>query len=102
MARSVGSIRGFGEMIAALGRWGLGAEAEVRRPDALGARMDAASDNDWFDAAVVPLGVAPPADDPGLPHCLWTVADTVPGRTEEVEIATTKPETFHPSSWFNR
>ena len=77
------SILGFGEMLAALGRWGVGAEAEVRRPDALGARIDAAADNPWFDAAVVPLDAAPPADDPRLPHCLWTVADAVPGRVEE-------------------
>ena len=36
------SILGFGEMVAALGRWGVGAEAVVRRPNALGARIDAA------------------------------------------------------------
>ena len=30
------SILGFGEMVAALGLWGVGPEAEVRRPDALG------------------------------------------------------------------
>ena len=82
------SILGFGEMIAALGRWGVGAEAEVRRPDAVGARIDDAADNPWFDGAVVPLGEAPPADDPRLPHCLWTVADAVPGRVEEAGIAT--------------
>jgi ribosomal protein S18 acetylase RimI-like enzyme len=86
LARS--SILGFGEMIATLGRWGAGPEAEVRRPDALGARIDAAADNHWFDAAVVPLGAVPPVDDPGLPHCLWSVADAVPGRIEETEIAT--------------
>jgi len=82
------SILGFGEMVAALGRCGADAAAEVRRPNALGARIDAAADNPWFDAAVVPLDVAPPADDPRLPHCLWTVADAVPGRVEEAEIAT--------------
>src|ERR1700730_4555183 len=86
LARS--SILGFGEMIATLGRWGAGPEAEVPRPDALGARIDAAADNHWFDAAVVPLGAVPPVDDPGLPHCLWSVADAVPGRMEETEIAT--------------
>ncbi len=82
------SILGFGEMIAALGRWGVGAEAEVRRPDALGARIVAAIDNPWFDAAVVPAGEAPPADDPLLPHCIWTMADAVPGRVEVPGIAT--------------
>ncbi len=82
------SILGFGEMVAALGRWGVGAEAVVRRPDALGARIHTAADNPWFDAAVVPLDATPPADDPQLPHCLWTVADMVPGRVEETGIAT--------------
>lgn len=82
------SILGFDEMVAALGRWGVGIEAEVRRPDALGARIRAAADNPWFDAAVVPLGAVPPADDPRLPHCLWSVADAVPGRIEKAGIAT--------------
>jgi GNAT superfamily N-acetyltransferase len=82
------SIRGFGEMVAALGRWSAGAETEVRWPGALGARIDAAGGNPWFDAAVVPPGAPPPADDPRLPHCLWTVAGAVPGRVEEVAIAT--------------
>ncbi len=82
------SILGFGEMIATLGRWGVGVDAEVRRPDALGARIDALADIPWFDAAVVPPGVAPPPDGPGLPHWLWTLADAVPGRVERPEIAT--------------
>jgi ribosomal protein S18 acetylase RimI-like enzyme len=82
------SILGLGEMIATLGRWGVGSEAEVRRPDALGARIVAAADNPWFDGAVVPLEATPPDDDPLLPHCLWTVADSVPGRLEAPEIAT--------------
>jgi ribosomal protein S18 acetylase RimI-like enzyme len=82
------SMLGFGEMVATLGRWGVGAEAEVRRPDALGARIDAAAGIPWFDAAVVPPGAAPPADDPGLPGCLWTLAGAVPGRDEKPAIAT--------------
>lgn len=82
------SILGFGEMVAALGRWGVGAGAEVRRPDALGVRIDAAADNPWLDAAVVPIDGVPPVDDSTLPHCLWSVADAVPGRTEEPGIAT--------------
>jgi ribosomal protein S18 acetylase RimI-like enzyme len=81
---------GFGEMVAALGRWGLGAEVEVRRPSALGARIETAgaADIPWLNGAVVPPGVAPPIDDPGLPYCLWTLADAVPGRVEEPAIAT--------------
>jgi GNAT superfamily N-acetyltransferase len=82
------SIRGFGETIAALGRCSLGAEAEVRRPNALGARIDSVGDNPWFNAAVVPLGESPPRDDPGLPYCIWTAAGAVPGRVAEPEIET--------------
>lgn len=82
------SILGFGEMVAALGRWSAGPGAVVRRPDAVGARIDAAHGNPFFDAAIVPLGAAPPADDPLLPLCVWTVADAVPGRVEEPGIAT--------------
>lgn len=82
------SILGFGEMIAALGRWGSGAESVVRRPNALGARIDVAADNHWFDAVVVPADAVPPDDEPVLPHCLWTVADSVKGRVEDVDIAT--------------
>lgn len=82
------SIRGFGEILAALGRWGVGAEAEVRRPDALGARIDIAGDNPWFNAAVVPADAAPPPDDSIVPRCLWTVAEAAPGRVQDPEIAT--------------
>src|SRR4051812_48598340 len=76
------SILGFGEMVAALG----GRHA-VRRPDAIGARVDQATDNHWLDAAVVPLDAAPPADEPELPHSLWTVAAAAPGPVEEAGIA---------------
>jgi GNAT superfamily N-acetyltransferase len=79
------AILGFGETVAALGG-GSGA-AVVRRPDAVGALVPAASDNHWLDAAVVPAGAAAPADDPGLPHCLWATADAVPGRSEIPGIA---------------
>ena len=82
------SILGFGEMIAALGRWSAGAEVVVRRPNAVGARIDAAADNPWFNAAVVPADTVPPPDDPGLPDCVWTMADAVPGRVEEPGIST--------------
>ncbi|HWH92974.1 MAG TPA: GNAT family N-acetyltransferase [Baekduia sp.] len=76
------SIRGFGEMVAALG-----GDGAVRRPDAIGANVGAAADNHWLDAAVVPLDATPPPDDPQLPHSLWTVAGAAPGRTEAVGIA---------------
>lgn len=82
------AILGFGEMVAALGRWGVGDAAVVRRPDAIGARIHTAANNPWFDAAVVPLDAPPPADDPLLPRCIWTVADAVPGRIEDTGIAT--------------
>lgn len=82
------SMRGFGEMIAALGRDGVGAEAEIRRANAVGARIPTAADNPWFDAVVVPLDATPPDDDPGLPYCLWTVADQVRGRVETAQFAT--------------
>jgi hypothetical protein len=67
----------------------LGGAAAVRRPDAVGAHIDAASSNHWLDAAVVPADAEPPAadDDDGLPHCLWTVAGAVAGRVEEPGIA---------------
>ena len=79
------SILGFGEMIAAFGRFGT--RAEIRRPDLLGAKIDLAAGNPWLDSAVVPLGAAPPADDPLLPTCVWTVASQVAGRREERDIA---------------
>lgn len=82
------SLLGFGEMIASLGRWSGGAEAVIRMPGALGARIAAAADNPWFDAVIVPAGVEPPADDPRLPLCVWTTGDAVPGRAEDPEIAT--------------
>ena len=64
------SAAGFGEALAALGRHGPDAR-EVRRDDAVGARVGWAADHHWIDAAVVPVGTAAPADDPALPHCLW-------------------------------
>ncbi|WP_198368627.1 GNAT family N-acetyltransferase [Roseomonas rosulenta] len=82
------SILGFGEVIAALGRWGVGEDAVVRRADALGARIPAVAGNPWFDAVVVPPGTAPPADDPLLPGCVWTPASSVSGRVEDPAIAT--------------
>ena len=78
---------GFGEALAALGRHGPGA-LEVRRDDAVGARVAWAEDHHWLDAALVPVGAAPPADDPALPHCLWAEAGLrLEGRTELPELA---------------
>jgi ribosomal protein S18 acetylase RimI-like enzyme len=82
------SLLGFGEYIALMGGGGGSPGAVLRRPDAVGARIDTAGDNPWFDAVVVPLGVDPPADDPLLPLCVWTMADAVPGRVEDPAIAT--------------
>jgi GNAT superfamily N-acetyltransferase len=81
------SLLGFAEAVAALGRWGVGPEAVVRRPEAIGARIDAAGDNHWLDAAIVPADAVPPADAPDLPHCLWTLAPAVPDRVEDPAIA---------------
>jgi ribosomal protein S18 acetylase RimI-like enzyme len=82
------ALLGFGEIIALLGEGGGGPEAVVRRPDALGARITGAAGNPWFNAVIVPPGVDPPADDPLLPLCVWTMADAVPERVEDPEIAT--------------
>ena len=82
------SILGFGETIAALGRCAAGPDAEIRRAGVLGARIDSAGNNPWFNAAVVPFGAPPPSDDPGLPYCVWTADGAVPGRVLEPEILT--------------
>ncbi len=82
------SVCGFGEMLAVLARWGVSPSAEVRQPDAVGGRTPAAADNPWFDGAVVPVGVTPPADDPLLPGCRWAVADAAAGRVKDPGIAT--------------
>lgn len=81
------SILGFGETVAMLGRWGVGEGAVVRRPDVLGARIDAAGEQPWINAVVVPSGARPPDDDPLLPYCLWAEAERVAGRIEEPSLA---------------
>jgi GNAT superfamily N-acetyltransferase len=81
------SVTSLGEIIALVGRWGVGPEAAIRRPDAVGAAIPWLEANPWFDAVVVPLGTEPPADDPRLPHCLWTTADHVPGRVPDPSIS---------------
>ncbi|MCW2984342.1 MAG: acetyltransferase [Conexibacter sp.] len=66
----------------------LGASDAVRRPDAIGAKVDGAADNHWLDAAVVPYDATPPAaDDPSLPHCVWTTAGAMAEREEVPVIA---------------
>jgi GNAT superfamily N-acetyltransferase len=81
------AVAGFAEALCALGKHGPGA-VEVRRDDAAGARVGWAEEHHWIDAAVVPAGVAPPADDPSLPHCLWVEAGvSAPGRTILTGIA---------------
>jgi ribosomal protein S18 acetylase RimI-like enzyme len=79
---------GFGEALAALGRHGPGA-LEVRRADAVGARVPWAEDHHWIDAALVPVGGPPPPDDDAaLPHCLWAESGRrLEGRTELRELA---------------
>jgi GNAT superfamily N-acetyltransferase len=72
------SAAGLGEAMAALGRHGPDAH-EVRRDDAVGARVAWAEESHWIDAAVVPVGAAPPADAASLPHCLWIASG---GRAE--------------------
>jgi len=80
------SAAGLGEAMAALGRYGAGAH-EVRRRDAVGARVDWAVESHWIDAAVVPVGAAPPADDESLPHCLWIESGRrAEARTELADI----------------
>jgi len=66
----------------------VGADAVVRCPDAVGAHVASLEDNPWFDAVVVPADAPPPADDPGLPSCVWTFADHGQGRVEDASIAT--------------
>jgi ribosomal protein S18 acetylase RimI-like enzyme len=73
------SVAGFAETLACVGRSGVRGATEVRQDGAVGARVGWAADNHWIDAAVVPVGAAPPRDADGLPHCLWSVADAVQG-----------------------
>jgi GNAT superfamily N-acetyltransferase len=81
------SVTNFGEIVAAVGRCGAGEASVIRRPNAVGARIERAAESPWLNAAVVPFGATPPRDEPALPHCVWTVADSVEGRTEIPKIA---------------
>ena len=81
------SVASFGEMLAVVGRWGVGPGAAVRRHDAIGARIPDLGANPWFNAVVVPYDVPPPGDDGSLPYCVWTVADRVGDRPEDPSIA---------------
>ena len=80
------SVAGFGEMIALLGRWGVGAGAVIRGPTLVGARIDSAGPSPWFNAGVVPFGAAPAADDAAQPFCVWSVERSVPGRVERPDL----------------
>jgi GNAT superfamily N-acetyltransferase len=82
------SAASFGEMLAAVGLWGVGPASVVRRPDAVGAHACPAEPNPWFDAIVVPYGAVPPIEDPSLPYCVWTFSHQVHGRVEDPSIAT--------------
>jgi len=76
------SIEGFAEMLACLGRTGVGGASEVREGGLVGARVPWAADNHWIDAAVADAGAAVVA----APHCVWSTA--VPdGRVELPDIA---------------
>ena len=81
------SIIGCGEMFAIFGRSLSGPQGEIRLPNAVGGRIDGDAYNPFFSSAVVPMDAEPPDDDPSLPHYLWTLADSVPGRVEELEAA---------------
>ena len=69
------SIDGYGEILACLGRTGVGGASEVRAPGLVGARVPWAEDNHWIDAAVA----APRADLTGAPHCVWSTEDSPSG-----------------------
>jgi GNAT superfamily N-acetyltransferase len=76
------SIVGFAEMLACLGRTGVGGATEVRGGGLVGARVPWAEDNHWIDAAVADAG----AELVGPPHCVWSTV-VPPGRQELPEIA---------------
>ncbi len=82
------SLLAFGELLAALGRSSTDPAAELRRPNAIGACLNAVADNPFFDAAIVPVGTMPPNDEARLPSCLWTLEGAAPGRVEVPELAT--------------
>ena len=81
------SVRSFGEILAVVGRDGIGPQAEVRRPDAVGARIASFAGNPWLDAVVVPADAVAPADKPGLSSFVWTLATVVQGRVESPSLA---------------
>jgi ribosomal protein S18 acetylase RimI-like enzyme len=76
------SIIGFAEMLACLGRTGVGGATEVRAGGLVGARVPWAVDNHWIDAAVA--GADAELADP--PHCVWST-EIPQGRRELAEIA---------------
>jgi GNAT superfamily N-acetyltransferase len=76
------SIDGFAEMLACLGRTGVGGASEIRVGGLVGARVPWATDNHWIDAAVADAGAS--LVDP--PHCVWST-EIPRGRQEVAEIA---------------
>jgi GNAT superfamily N-acetyltransferase len=76
------SIIGFAEMLACLGRTGVGGATEIRASGLVGARVPWATDNHWIDAAVADAGAE--LVDP--PHCVWST-EVPRGRRELQEIA---------------
>jgi ribosomal protein S18 acetylase RimI-like enzyme len=76
------SIIGFAEMLACLGRTGVGGATEIRADGLVGARVPWAVDNHWIDAAVADAGAE--LVDP--PHCVWST-EVPQGRRELAEIA---------------
>lgn len=81
------AVIGFGEWLAALAEGHVGAHDVIRRPNALGARLRAASDDPWLSAVVVPPGATPPSDSDDLPTGVWTIERRVPGRIERAAYA---------------
>ncbi|HEY6886859.1 MAG TPA: GNAT family N-acetyltransferase [Solirubrobacter sp.] len=76
------SIDGFAEMLACLGRTGVGGASEIRAGGLVGARVPWATDNHWIDAAVADAGAE--LVDP--PHCVWST-EVPRGRRELAEVA---------------
>jgi len=81
------SVRNYGELMAAVGRYGVGPHAEVRQRGLLGAHIPA-SRNAWLGCCVVPMGETPDDDAAAKrPYCVWSAEAPVPGRAEQPAYA---------------